>query len=98
MTKPCPTCEGSGVCADCKGTKKVECDECDGEGTIYCECECGHEHERECRTCRGDGTVDCEACILNPGVCHPCKGTGIARVADAELESQGQLTLLEVAS
>lgn len=50
----CPVCHGNwrkevGVCEDCNGTGKVECDECD-------------HGWNECETCDGTGKVLCTCC------------------------------------
>lgn len=36
---------------------EVECPDCDGEGTVECEC-CGHEHD--CDRCDGEGVIEKE--------------------------------------
>ena len=62
----CPRCEGTGRCADCKGTGSIVCPNCEGTGsktsrtgTVF-----------ECRSCGGKGTLEC------PTACASCEGTG----------------------
>lgn len=50
-------------CATCGNAGALDCDECDGEGSIGCEClDCGHEHEKDCGACKGEGIVVCPDC------------------------------------
>ena len=47
-------------CKICKGTGKVDCQECDHRGEVACECSCGDIHDRPC-DCEGK-KVPCEQC------------------------------------
>jgi hypothetical protein len=39
-------------------TGTIECEKCEGSGTIHCTCdECGDEHEKDCDVCDGNGFV-----------------------------------------
>lgn len=54
----------TGHCGTCKGTRVIECPDCDGEGLVECSClECDHVHDRECDECDGAGTVACMSCV-----------------------------------
>ena len=68
----CPVCEG-------EGTVKVECEHCDGDGSIECEV-CQGEYsvgkENECQDCFGVGYVDCIECeegYLEGEDCEDCE-------------------------
>lgn len=51
------------LCEECQNTRKVDCAECEGEGSLECRCDdCGDEHERDCRACRGTGEKRCGRC------------------------------------
>ena len=94
----CPTCEGSGVCPDCKGKHYVVCDVCDGEklcpscsGTGKYPCYSCNQ-TGECRYCDGEGEVECDNCDGDGWVwvdveCHACCGTG-----DYHLRNGGYVT------
>ena len=34
-----------------------DCDECDGEGEVDCECDCGDVHNKKCQDCDGEGRI-----------------------------------------
>ena len=55
---PCKTCDELG---------KV-CSVCDGEGTVYCDC----DEDEFCEKCEGTGEVVCTDCV----VCSDCEGIG----------------------
>ena len=61
MQTECYECEGSGVCKDCQGSKRVDCVNCEGTG--------------ECPTCGGTQTVPCTVCG-GDGKCTNCGGDG----------------------
>ncbi|KAA6459601.1 hypothetical protein DYQ86_15900 [Acidobacteria bacterium AB60] len=46
-------------CAQCKSVGRIYCAKCSGCGTVDCECDCGHEHERRCDECFGRGSRAC---------------------------------------
>lgn len=74
-------------CSTCSGSGKDVCWECEGLGEIECECgDCGHVHDAECPTCEGTG---------GEGTCRECDGAGRVPKTDADLESEGQLNLLQ---
>lgn len=50
------------LCAMCHGLGGKDCERCDGDGLIECECSCGDQHERDCPDCDGTGGDRCEAC------------------------------------
>ena len=59
-------------CEICDETGKV-CDECDGAGTV--DCDCGHD-DNKCELCSGSGSHDCTACVK----CSVCDGKGYTEV------------------
>jgi hypothetical protein len=84
----CATCDGSGQngddepCEDCNGDGKVncescedgrvECSECDGEGTNDCS-ECSGKGLEECTRCDGSGETDCDECGGRGNIeCYEC--------------------------
>ena len=75
----CTNCEGDGICPDCNDGW-VECEDCNGEGTVCCP------------ECNGDGTVYCPDCngsgnyIDEP--CNKCGGSGYYR-GDTECRACG---------
>ena len=62
--EPCDTCKGAKV------VEKAECDHCEGDGYLDCEC-CGQE--RECPTCKGDGFIEGTGHQME---CSTCRGEG----------------------
>lgn len=53
-TEPCPSC---------KGKRRLECGDCEGEGGTDSECEgCGNVHREYCKRCGGSGLQRCPAC------------------------------------
>jgi len=67
----CPRCEGSGLCAECKGTGHVICVTCDGKG----EGKTPRGLEFKCKTCGGSGQMSCSP------QCSSCEGTGVITAA-----------------
>ncbi|MDO5296887.1 MAG: rhomboid family intramembrane serine protease [bacterium] len=64
--KPCPRCQGSGVCRDCGGSGHIPCPACSGQG--------GTERSGKkipCHSCKGTGQQEC------PPQCPSCAGTGV---------------------
>lgn len=64
-------------CNVCHGKGKESCADCDGEGTVECECHCGDEHDRECKRCKGKGTWVCPQCLPNTREIDRAKMFGI---------------------
>ena len=63
----CPVCEGHGG---------AMCKECDGDGQVEHQCECGDLHECECEKCDGTGsTQQCSACAGTGHWAAASKGT-----------------------
>ena len=54
-------------CDDCEGHGTIECNSCE-DGSVSCRCsECDDVHDRDCDECGGKG---------NLGQCQKCLGTG----------------------
>lgn len=52
-----------GTCPECNGKASEECDECDGDGEVDCECiDCGDSHSKQCKACHGVGSFTCDRC------------------------------------
>ncbi len=68
----CHLCEGSGICEECEGDRKVECEDCGGTGKSRCS-HCGGSGFESCPNCRGSGNVRTRY-FVNCGSCH---GSGI---------------------
>lgn len=69
-----------GDCSTCNGSKHLEvrpCPDCEGEGSIECDCDRPHcDNTYECEDCKGSGS-------LGPGPCLDCDGTGIKDALDS---------------
>lgn len=68
--RPCPRCQGRGLCVDCGGTGRVGCPGCQGQGRKVSP----RGLESDCRVCAGSGHIAC------PVECPSCAGTG--RITD----------------
>jgi hypothetical protein len=74
--------------------KIVDCDECDGDGSVECQ-QCDGEGEEDCYECNGTGESgedDCEYCYGSGKVtCSECEGSGDTNCeycdGDGEIES-----------
>lgn len=67
--KSCEVCNGGGI---------LECDECEGQCQVECECTCGDAHEADCGACDGQGKVDCECVPQGPqGKAVPARIAGL---------------------
>ena len=84
----------------------VECDECDGDGSLECyncekgkvdcaDCDGTGEIDGEpCSTCQGGETVECEICDgQGDVVCEECGGSGMVD-SDEEIYVEGYLSFL----
>jgi len=78
---------GDGSCSECGGSGRIECENCDGEGTRECytcdgngrvECDdCNGEGKEECNICDGDGELECSTCDgEGKEDCEYCGGDG----------------------
>jgi hypothetical protein len=80
----CTTCNGTGLCQNCRGTGHFECATCNGTGTIVETClACGGSGVdamgQVCSACNGSGnlTVTCRSCYGRGNFeCSLCNGTG----------------------
>jgi hypothetical protein len=50
---------------------EVECSECNGSGSVECECHCGDQHDRDCETCKGTGSFKSE--VPSGKIPHPAE-------------------------
>lgn len=65
----CPSCGGTGACANCKGSGKVRCEECNGTGRVRLI----GLIPLTCRACNGTGLAVCPNCN-GRGLCPDCMG------------------------
>lgn len=82
-TADCEICQGTGICADCKGTKCITCPvcgstticpSCNGTGRYTCR---SCEDTGECPDCDGHGTEVCNRCEgIGEFKCWTCEGSG----------------------
>ena len=72
-------------CGDCDGTGNEMCRTCENDGMVECVCTCGDVHQQECPDCWG----------IFPRPCEACGGSGKAVITDIDLESGGQLTIMD---
>lgn len=80
----CGTCNGDGLCTQCAGTGRVECERCDG-GQVpitywHEEYDAPYDTWDDCHFCGGTGQVRCDACF-GSGLCDECNGSGEQEVA-----------------
>lgn len=47
--------EDAAKCLTVEAYSRGPCTECDGDGTVECECDCGHVHDTTCLKCDGEG-------------------------------------------
>lgn len=77
--EPCPSCDGSGICNECLGTKKVTCPVC--EGSKECPI-CEGSGNAPCKKCGGDG--ECPDCDHGWVQCDECGGDGLMTCPDCD--------------
>ena len=76
----CPVCEGTGVCQECNGAKRITCPVCYGETKCVA---CDGTGIYTCRNCEGTGI--CPDCGGNGSIaCPNCGGEGIITCPDCD--------------